>query len=368
MVVAFALLAPGGAQAAPPSMQARLQDCRERLAMPGVVDAACLRVVYSQPRDTWPRPDIVEGIAWTELGPLPPPPAHPSTEAQRQLGKRLFEEPRLSRSGRISCATCHDPQFGWGDGKRVGIGHEQQSGRRNVPSIAMAAYATHFFWDGRSPSLEHQALQPVQDPREMASTLAEMTRRLNGSKAYGKQARAAFGRTRLTAEDVARSLAAYERTLRPADSAAERFFHGDTAALDDNQLAGLHLFRTRAGCMNCHSGPTLTDNGFHNLGLHFRGRPSEDLGRYEVTHDPVDSGRFATPSLRNVSLSAPYMHNGLIPRLIDVVRFYNMGGGRPRPRPGQPTDPLFPTPDPLMKPLGLSRKEVEQLTAFLEAL
>ncbi|MGH8089047.1 MAG: cytochrome-c peroxidase, partial [Stenotrophomonas sp.] len=146
------------------------------------------------------------------------------------------------------------------------------------------------------------------------------------------------------------------------------FLAGRRDLLDDEQLRGLHLFRTKARCMNCHNGPALTDNGFHNLGLHLHGRARQDLGRYEVTGDPADSGRFRTPSLRGVARTAPYMHNGSMRSLDAVLLFYSVGGGQPRPRGGsEATDP-FPLPDPLLQPLALSAEERRAIQAFLQTL
>ncbi|WP_313245201.1 cytochrome-c peroxidase [Stenotrophomonas rhizophila] len=337
--------------------------------MPG---DACLRYRYTQPAAQWPAPHIDPGVAWQELAPLGPPPQprdNPSTPAKIALGQRLFNDPRLSRSGQIACASCHERDLGFADGRRVSFGHDRQPGRRNAPSVAMAAYAHTQFWDGRAATLEDQALEPIADPKEMAFRAEDAASRVRADADYRTAFAAVFGDDRVDTRQLAQAIAAFERSLAPSRNRFDRFLGGQSRALDDAQLRGLHLFRTRAGCMNCHNGPALTDNGFHNLGLHFHGRARQDLGRYEVTAHPADSGGFRTPSLRGVANTAPYMHNGLLPRLDGVLAFYNVGGGRPR-APAVPAAdaPPFPQPDPLLRPRGLSRQELQDLEAFLRAL
>lgn len=347
-------------------------QCRERIAAAQTTDAACLRLVYTQPVTQWPAPHVDAGVVWQELAPLPAKPPepsdNPSTPEKIALGRRLFEDPRLSRSGQIACANCHDRQLGWSDGRSVSFGHDRQAGRRNSMSVAMSGYAQTLFWDGRAASLEEQALHPIQDAKEMAFTRKDLERRLNRDEAYRTEFARVFGTRRIDAAQVAQALAAFQRSLAPRNGRFDRFLEGRRELLDDEQLLGLHLFRTRARCMNCHSGPTLSDDRFHNIGLHFRGRELEDLGRYEVTGDPADSGRFRTPSLRNVSRSGPWMHNGTFPQLRGIVNFYNAGGAHPRPKPEQVDDPLFPQTDPLLKPLQLSKDERAAIAAFLETL
>lgn len=338
----------------------------------GAEDMACLRQRYAGPRAQWPAPDVEPGVPWQELDRYPAPPAAPTDNPQSPekiaLGKQLFEDPRLSRSAQIACASCHDPQLGWGDGRRTSFGHDRQLGRRNAISIINSAQASTLFWDGRARTLEEQALHPVRDPMEMAFSVDEMQQRLQSIVGYRRSFQQAFGRDQVLAEDVARALAAYQRSLVPPPSRYERFMRGDPRALDDRQLKGLHVFRTRAGCMNCHGGAMLTDNGLHNLGLHFHGRSRQDLGRYEVTGDPADSGRFRTPSLRSVSRTGPWMHNGLFPKLRGVLDFYNGGGARPRPDAAQKNDPTFPQPDPLLRPRALDKEDIDALEAFLHTL
>lgn len=335
-------------------------------------DFDCLRQVYSGPPSQWPAAHVDPGVAWQELAPLPerpPEPAdNPGTPEKVALGKRLFEDPRLSRSGQIACASCHERQLDWADGRRVAFGHDRQASRRNAMAVAMSAYVEPLFWDGRAATLEAQARHSIEDPKEMAFSIPELEQRLQHGSDYPDAFADVFGSPTVDGERIGQALAAYQRTLAPRNSRFDRFLNGRHEALDDQQLLGLHLFRTRARCMNCHSGPALTDNRFHNLGLHFHGRRLQDLGRYEVTGDPADSGRFRTPSLRGVSRTAPYMHNGLFPHLRGVLNMYNAGMPRPRPPEAPDPDAPFPQDEPLLQPLHLGTAEIEAIVAFLEAL
>lgn len=344
--------------------------CQQQVAA-GSHDTSCLRALYRQPPTLWPAADWSDGVEQRELGPLLPPmapPGNPSTPEKIALGKRLFEDPKLSASGQIACANCHDRQLGWGDGKRVSFGHDRQPGRRNAMDVSMAAYSSHLFWDGRGGVLEEQAAMPIHDPLEMANTLPKMLRRLNRDPSYREQFGGAFDQTRIAMEQVAQALAAYQRTLYPRNRGFDRFLDGKDAGLNDNQLLGLHLFRTKARCINCHNGPAFSDDKFHNLGIHFFGRELEDLGRYEVTANPTDSGAFRTPSLRNADRNGPYMHNGIFPNLEGIVNMYKAGAFRPRPVGEQANDPNFPTTDPLLKPLALTPAERAALVDFMSTL
>ena len=367
VILPVAALLLGGAGGPAP---ARDTPCPDTL--PARPEAACLRALYSSPTPQWPAPHVEPGVAWQELAPLPVPvdPAdNPSTPAKVALGRRLFFDPILSRSRQLACASCHDPDLGWADGRRVSFGHDRQPGRRNAPSVQASAHVAPLFWDGRAATLEAQALGPIADPVEMGFSVNGAVRRLRRDARYRSEFSTVFEQPRIDAQQLGQAIAAFQRSLSPRNSRFDRFLRGNARALDDAQLRGLHLFRTQAGCMNCHNGAALTDNGFHNLGLHFHGRPRQDLGRYEVTGNPADSGRFRTPSLRGVANTAPYMHNGLIPRLSGVLAFYNVGGGRPR----APVDlhddaPPLPQPDPLLRPRGLNRQDLQDLEAFLQAL
>lgn len=190
-------------------------------------------------------------------------------------------------------------------------------------------------------------------------------KRLNRSGDYADAFAEVFDSGKVTVPHVSQALAAYQRSLVPRFN---RFLDGDRKLLTDRQLWGPHLFRTRARCMNCHSGTALTDNGFHNPGLHFQGRAREDIGRYRVTGDPADAGKFRTPSLRMVAKTGPWMHNGAFQDLRGILNMYNVGMPRPKPAAGKVYDPPFPATDPLLRPLELHKTELEALTEFLRTL
>lgn len=342
---------------------------------PDLSDPDDLRRLYSGPPENWPRAWIDAGVAYRELAPasLPAPAPENSPEAARvALGGRLFGDPVLSESGHFACQSCHNRRLGWSDGLPRSFGHGRAEGRRNAPALFAAGTREALFWDGRADSLEAQALGPLTASDEMAVTdLDAMVARVQAKAPYPALFARAFGSDTVTLETIVAALAAFQRQLdRP--SRLDRFLSGDRAALSDAALQGLHLFRTRARCANCHFGPTLSDQSFHNLGLSYLGRPHEDLGRYEVTGVAEDAGRFLTPSLRHVSRSAPYMHNGLFPTLAGVVGLYNGGGGASQARDAQTqANPLHAPAtarSPHLRPLGLSREEQQQLVAFLEAI
>lgn len=330
-----------------------------------------LRLAYQGAPDTWPRPWLEEGAVFTEFAPLPPapsPPDNPTTPEKTALGERLFEDPKLSRSGQIACGSCHVRERAFTDGLSTSFGHDRQRGRRNSPSIAVSGWMKTQFWDGRSDTLEAQSLHPLIDPVEMAGTLEIVRERVAADPGYADLFAAAFGDGEVSIPRIAMALAAFQRAQAPRGGRWRRFVGGSSAALNDQQLRGLHLFRTKGGCANCHNGPLLTDQKFHNLGLHFYGRELEDLGRFEVTRDPADIGRFRTPSLLNVNRTGPWMHNGIFADLDGLLRFYNAGGANPRPRADQADDPNFPRTDAILKRRDLTVEERDAIVAFLETL
>lgn len=351
-------------------------DCMKHLAngQLNAADVSCLRQAYTRPPAQWPAPEVDKDVVWTELGPLPvrapSPPDRAFSEAKAALGEQLFFDPRVSRSGQIACASCHEPDLAFADGRKVSFGHDRQAGRRNSPSLVMSGFTARLFWDGRAESLEHQATFPVEDPLEMAYDITELLAWLNADPDYRGGFAAAFDATPITDQQLRQALADYQRTLvRVArNTPFERFLRGQHDALDDRQLHGLHLFRTKARCMNCHHGATLSDDEFHNAGMTYYGRKYEDLGRYEVTGKIEDVGRFRTPSLRLVSKTGPWLHNGLFPDLMGVLNFYNVGMPRPKPTAAQRDDPLFPQTSPRLKALNLTRDELSALRSFLDAL
>ncbi|WP_421620778.1 cytochrome-c peroxidase [Alkalilimnicola ehrlichii] len=330
-----------------------------------------LRALYSQPPEDWPAPHLSEGVEHRELGPLPPMPEpedNPTTPARVELGRQLFFDPRLSGSRQIACASCHDPQLGWGDGRRKAIGHDRQIGHRNSQTILNSGYLSSLFWDGRADSLEEQALAPIVDPSEMHNTLEEAAATLNAIPGYRAAFANAFQVERISREEIAQALAAFQRTVVSRRSRFDRFLDGEHEVLTTAELRGLHIFRTSGRCLNCHNGPLFTDGQFHNLGLHFFGRRLEDLGRYEITGDKSDVGAFRTPGLRDVMFTGPWMHNGLFHDMDGILRMYNSGMARPKPREAHRDDPLFPTTSSLLKRLHLDEDDLAALRAFLEAI
>lgn len=329
----------------------------------------CLRQQYQGPVASWPRPDIDEGIVWQEMGQVPEsapePRDNPSTPAKVELGRKLFFDARLSRQGRVSCASCHDPSKSFTDGRIKAVGEDGMMGRRRTPTLFAAPFAPRLFWDGRAASLEEQVLGPIQNPFEMNHALPDLVARLASLPDYRAPFEAAFGRARVQQQEVAKALAAFVRTIRPEPGRFTQFLKGQANALDDKELLGLHLFRTQARCMNCHNGPLLSDMGFHDLGLSFYGGRNQDLGRFEVTRDKAHLGQFRTPSLWGVSKAGPWMHNGIFPKLVGVVTMYNGGMGNVT---GSADDPFVPKKSPLIRKLDLSEEEIKALTAWLSTL
>lgn len=327
--------------------------------------------LYSQSPDKWPKPFIDSSVNWQELGILPDGPLKDKLESWKdkiELGKILFFDPRLSGSGQISCASCHVPDLSWTDGREKSAGHDQKLNKRNAPTILNVWFYKHMFWDGRSNSLEDQAFSPINSESEMHSSMVGAIEAIEAVKGYDSLFRKAFGSPEISPETITEAIAIFERTLVSRRSDFDKFLSGDTSALNAQAIRGLHLFRTKARCMNCHNGPMFSDNSFHNLGLTYYGREHEDLGRYLVTHKPEDVGKFKTPSLRDVMRTRPWMHNGLFDNMEGVINMYNAGMPQPKPKPEQLNDPLFPKTDPLIKKLSLTKEERADLLAFLEAI
>lgn len=333
-----------------------------------------LRKLYSSTDiSKYPKAEIDSTVInFQELGVLPPvafPDDNPFSEAKRELGKILFFDPRLSSSGQISCASCHDPDLGWGDGKRVSHGHNREPGKRNAKTIINSAYATSLFWDGRASSLEDQAKFPIKDEKEMNHDLKKAEKRIRKIKGYKPLFKAAYGDEKVTLTRITKAIATFERTVVSRKSHFDKFIEGDSTQLSDKEVLGLHLFRTKARCINCHNSPYFSDNQFHNLGLTYYKRKFEDLGLYNITHNSEDVGKFRTPSLREVGKTEPYMHNGLFPHLHGVLNMYNAGMPKNLPKTNeQKSDKLYPVTSPLLKKLNLSKDELVALESFLESI
>lgn len=330
-----------------------------------------LRIVYGRSPALWPKPNIDSGIHYVELGILPPSPLEGQKEQLKgviALGKTLFFDPRLSGSNQISCSSCHAPDLNWADGREVAIGHDHAAGKRNVPSLENIWFFKKLFWDGRAEGLEDQAENPISNPIEMHQDLKLLPSKLSKIKGYQTMFTEAFGDKKVTKERIMTSLATYQRTIVSRNTDFDHFLMGDHRRMTDQQLLGLHLFRTKARCVNCHNGPLFTDGDFHNLGLTYYGRKYEDLGLYNVTKKPEDVGKFKTPGLRNVMRTRPWFHNGLFDSMDGVMNMYNVGMPNQKKRPGQENDPLYPKNDKLLRNLGLSKAEKDAVIAFMESL
>ncbi|PXY42228.1 cytochrome-c peroxidase [Flavobacterium cheongpyeongense] len=344
---------------------------------PDYTDIQELRKVYSS-GDTskWPAAELHESIdksKFQDIGVLPavPYPAYnPYSKEKESLGKVLFFDPRLSNSGQIACASCHNPELGWTDNLTRSFGHDRQTGKRNSMTILNSAYATSLFWDGRAKSLEDQAQFPVGDPLEMNEKLTIAVSKIGKIKGYNPLFEAAFGDKKVTLERIQYAIATFERSINSPKSKFDYFVSGKSDAYTDQQVKGLHLFRTKAQCINCHNTPYFSDNQFHNDGQVLFGTKNEDFGRYNVTKDVKDIGKFRTPTLREVVNTRPWMHHGHFPTLLDVVEFYNLGNSAKIQKKylGTARDSLIPKSDPILKKLKLNKTEMNDLISFIETL
>ena len=317
---------------------------------------------YAQPSSEWPPATVDPGIKAVELGPLPEiPDVDWHTEAREELGKKLFFDPRMSRSEQIACASCHDSHLGWTDGRRSSFGHDRALGPRNSMTLLNVAFFNELFWDGRADGIVDLMLQPIQNPIEMNATIEGVIARLSAIDGYAAEFDKAFGSAEITPDRLALALASFVRTIRSFRNHFDRFVEGEYHLLNDQEIEGLHLFRTKARCMNCHSGPLLSDGEFHHTGLSYFGRRFEDLGRSNVTNDHDDRGKFRTPMLRDLKFTGPWMHNGLFTNFTGVLRMYNHGITFNATRIPKEAPPL----SPLIKPLGLTKAEIAALEAFL---
>jgi len=341
----------------------------------GGPDAAAqdsLSVLYRRPVAEWPAPQIDPGVRWTEFSSLPGVPKNYfeiMESPEVVLGKYLFFDPILSGSNQISCSSCHNPQTSWADKSTVPIGHDHLEGRRNTQSLLNVHARRTLFWDGRALTLEEQALAPIEAHNEMNMELTKLVPKLKAIPAYNDLFVRAFGDEDWSMPEVMRALAAFQRTLTSRRSRFDEFVDGNYKVLSDPEIRGLHLFRTKARCMNCHHGQFFTDEDFHNIGLTYYKRKYEDLGRYEVTKKPEDVGRFRTPSLRDVMHTDPWMHNGLFWNMTGLLNMYNSGMQMNSATPEQKAaDPLYPLTDPLLRPLNLTKSEIRDIEAFLHAI
>lgn len=347
---------------------------------------------------------LITGTTLANSAPLglpavPIPANNPQTAEKIELGDRLFHDPRFSADGKVSCATCHAEEKAFTDHRHVSRGHDGLLGTRNAPTVINAAFMQTQFWDGREPDLEGQSKQPPINPVEGGlPDLDALLKMIRSDPAYVNSFKTVFGvdAQDITTEHYANAIASFERTIIAGNSPFDRYqFGGDTSAMNANAIRGLEVFRGQGRCVSCHhieqTQALFTDNRFHNIGVGFkniRGRVGEiaaeflqaknegadidktvlsdpdasELGRFAVSEDINKIGAFKTPTLRNIELTAPYMHDGSQETLEDMVNFYNNGGRV------NLDDPLSPFLSGGIRPLNLSEQQKKDLVAFLKAL
>jgi cytochrome c peroxidase len=283
---------------------------------------------------------------------IPFPTENTYTPEKSALGKKLYFDTRLSAGHVLSCATCHSPGFGWGDGLPKGVGHGMKQLGRRSPTIVNAAWGQIFMWDGRAASLEEQALGPIQADAEMNLPLDQLMQRLTAVAEYRPLFDAAFPGEGMGPPTVAKAIATYERSVVSNKAPFDAWLDGDDKAISEEAKRGFAIFNAKAGCASCHVGWNFTDDSFHDIGL-----ASDDIGRGKFMPQVVKMQyAFKTPGLREITRRGPYMHDGSLATLEAVVEHYDQGGIN---RPSRSD---------LIKPLGLSAQEKTDLVAFLKTL
>jgi cytochrome c peroxidase len=316
----------------------------------GVAAVGSLAILHAHVVDDETRPVVPLGLDLYR----PVPEDNPLTPARIALGRRLFRDRRLSHDGSLACVDCHDPRRAFTSTRRGASQIGDAVVSRDVPTLVNRAWGSRFFWDGRAATLEEQALQPILNRDEMGMTKAGVLAVVR-LPFYRMQFVEAFG-AEPSVEHLGRALAAYVRTIVSGNSAYDREISGRGSPLSDLARRGLRLFTGRAGCTGCHLGPNLTDEQFHNTGVASRSGSSLDSGRALVTGLPEDKGAFKTPTLRQVAVTPPYMHDGSFPTLASVIDHYDRGGH---------PNPFL---DSSLRPLRLSSVERRDIEAFLRSL
>lgn len=284
------------------------------------------------------------------------PADNPLTKEKIELGRAIFFDKRMSKDNTIACASCHMAKKGFADGMPVSTGIKGQKGGRSAPVSFNRVYSKAQFWDGRAATLEDQSIGPFANPIEHGfANHDEMVAKMKKMPGYRKLFQEVFG-GEITIQDVGRAVASFQRTVLSGNSAVDKYdIGGDQNALSDAAKRGLELFRGKARCTRCHSGFNFTDEKFHNLGIGWDDN-KVDLGRYMETKNPEDIGAFKTPTLREISRTAPYMHDGRFKTLEEVVKFYNQGGVK------------NPHQDNTIIPLEMTEDEQQDLVAMLKSL
>lgn len=313
----------------------------------------------------------------TDLGPLgsvPVPQNNPQTPEKIELGKRLFFDRRLSGDGTMSCATCHNPELAFTDGLDISLSYPTTKNWRNSPTLINVAYRKYLFHDGRAKTLEEQALFPMMSAFEMNKNPDYLEEHIRSVPEYAAEFSKVFG-DEVTLERISMAIAAFERTLISANTPLDKYLEGDEKALSEDAKKGLTVFSGKGKCIECHKGADLSDDKFYALNVpenpklldepmvtatmrfvakvyHYEDyrKLKEDPGRYLITKDKMDWKAFRTPTLREISKTAPYMHNGVFSSLDEVIEFFDRGGGKD---------------NTVLKPLGLTPDEKRYLKAFL---
>jgi cytochrome c peroxidase len=289
------------------------------------------------------------------LLPIQWPADNPYSKAKVELGRLLYFDKRLSADGTVACADCHHPKFAFTDGNSVSTGIKGQKGGRSAPTVFNRAYSLAQFWDGRAATLEEQAKGPMANPIEMGNTHQAVVAKLQEIPGYRTQFKTVFGTETIDIDHVSKAIATFERTVLSGNSPYDQYKAGKKNALTAQQVAGMKLFFGKARCDACHEGINFTTNAYHNLGIG-TDKPKPDEGRFIVTKNPADWGAFKTPTLREAARTAPYMHDGGMKTLDEVVDFYDKGG--------TPNKNL----DKEIRKLNLTAEEKKELVAFLKSL
>jgi cytochrome c peroxidase len=284
-------------------------------------------------------------------GEIPFPPDNAYTRERELLGRMLFFDPRLSGSNSMSCASCHNPSFAWGDGLARAVGNGMKSLGRRTPTIYNLAWSELLFWDGRAESLEAQALGPIQSPDEMNQDLDGLVRELQAVAGYRALFARAYPGEGITPKTIGKAIATFERTIVSGRAPFDAWVAGDETAISPEAKRGFVVFTTKARCAACHRAWNFTDDGFHDIGLR-----SSDPGRGKLLPLPVMQHAFKTPTLRNVERRGPYMHDGSVTTLAEVVDYYDGGGVE---RPSRAHD---------VRILGLTETEKRDLVEFMKTL
>lgn len=319
--------------------------------------ASALLACFAQAAEVKKRPAQKADDVTVPLGLLPVqwPADNPYSRAKWELGRALYFDPRLSADNSVSCASCHSPKNAFTDKLPNSVGIRGQHGNRSAPTVINRAYTLAQFWDGRAATLEEQAKGPMANPIEMGHTHQGIVGRLKEIPGYRAMFAKAFGSEEIDIDKAAKAIATFERTVLSGNSPFDRYQAGNKKAMTAAQIRGLNVFSNKAKCDQCHEGINFTTNAYHNLGVG-TDKPDPDPGRFAVTKNPADWGAFKTPTLREIANTSPYMHDGSLVTLEQVVDFYDKGGIKNK------------NLDEKMKPLNLTDQDKKDLVEFLKAL